>query len=147
MVKTPHSQRTGPGFDPWSGNQIPNAATKSPCAATKGARMPPLKKILQVATKIPCAATKTQSSQINKRKKKNPGVRITFLHMILESFCNCVTHRHREQICGFQGGGGAGWSGSLGLAAVNYYIIYGMDKQQGPTVWHRELYSISCDKP
>ena len=91
VVKTPHSQRTGPGFDPWSGNQIPNAATKSPCAATKGARMPPLKKILQVATKIPCAATKTQSSQINKRKKKNPGVRITFLHMILESFCNRLT--------------------------------------------------------
>ena len=22
-----------------------------------------------------------------------------------------------------------------------------MDKQQGPTVEHRELYSISCDKP
>ena len=21
-----------------------------------------------------------------------------------------------------------------------------MDKQQGPTVWHRELYSIFCDK-
>ena len=26
-------------------------------------------------------------------------------------------------------------------------IIYRMDKQQGPTVEHRELYSISCDKP
>ena len=26
-------------------------------------------------------------------------------------------------------------------------IIYSMDKQQGPTVEHRELYSISCDKP
>ena len=26
-------------------------------------------------------------------------------------------------------------------------IIYRMDKQQGPTVQHRELYSISCDKP
>ena len=25
--------------------------------------------------------------------------------------------------------------------------IYRMDKQQGPTVQHRELYSISCDKP
>ena len=22
-----------------------------------------------------------------------------------------------------------------------------MDKQPGPTVWHRELYSISCGKP
>ena len=26
-------------------------------------------------------------------------------------------------------------------------IIYGMDKQQGPTVQHGELYSISCVKP
>ena len=25
-------------------------------------------------------------------------------------------------------------------------MIYRMDKQQGPTVQHRELYSISCDK-
>ena len=26
-------------------------------------------------------------------------------------------------------------------------ITYRMDKQQGPTVEHRELYSIACDKP
>ena len=26
-------------------------------------------------------------------------------------------------------------------------IVYRMDKQQGPIVWYRELYSISCDKP
>ena len=33
------------------------------------------------------------------------------------------THRHREQICGCQGGGaGEGWIGSLGLADANYYI-------------------------
>ena len=25
--------------------------------------------------------------------------------------------------------------------------LYRMDKQQGPTVYNRELYSISCDKP
>ena len=33
------------------------------------------------------------------------------------------THRHREQTCGCQGGGGweEGWSGSLGLADANYY--------------------------
>ena len=24
-------------------------------------------------------------------------------------------------------------------------IIYKIDNQQGPTVWHRELYSIFCD--
>ena len=26
-------------------------------------------------------------------------------------------------------------------------IIHRMDKQQGPTIEHRELYPISCDKP
>ena len=26
-------------------------------------------------------------------------------------------------------------------------ITFKMDKQQGPTVQHRELYSMSCDKP
>ena len=34
--------------------------------------------------------------------------------------------------------------GSVGLAEANYSM---MDKQQSPTVWHRELYSVSCDKP
>ena len=29
MAKTPHSQRRGHGFDPWSGNYIPHAATKT----------------------------------------------------------------------------------------------------------------------
>ena len=35
---------------------------------------------------------------------------------------------------------GEGWIGSLGLANANYYIQ--MDKQQGPIVQHKELYSI-----
>ena len=30
MAKTPCSQCGGPGFDPWSGNWIPHAATKDP---------------------------------------------------------------------------------------------------------------------
>ena len=25
--------------------------------------------------------------------------------------------------------------------------MYRMDKQQGPTVWQREPYSVACDKP
>ena len=29
MAKTPSSQSRGPGFDPWSGNYIPYAATES----------------------------------------------------------------------------------------------------------------------
>ena len=51
------------------------------------------------------------------------------------------------QTCGCQGGGG--WR-KEGLGVWDYQIqtiIYRMDKQQGPTVLHRELYSISCDKP
>ena len=37
---------------------------------------------------------------------------------------------------------GEGWSGKPGLADVSYC----MDKQ-GATVQHRELYSVSYDKP
>ena len=51
VAKTPRSQCRGPGFDPWSGNWILHAATKSSHAAAK---------------KIPHAATKTWHSQINK---------------------------------------------------------------------------------
>ena len=54
---------------------------------------------------------------------------------------------HREQICGCQGEGEVkeGRTESLGLADAS--IKYRMNKQQGPTVHQRELYSISCDKP
>ena len=54
---------------------------------------------------------------------------------------------HREQTGGCQGGGG--W-GRVGLGVWDQQMqtsIYRMDKQQGPTVQHRELYSKSCDKP
>ena len=57
------------------------------------------------------------------------------------------THRHREQNCGCQGGGSVG-EGGLGVWDQQMQIIiYRMDKQQGPTVQHRELYSVSCNKP
>ena len=55
------------------------------------------------------------------------------------------THRHKEQTYGCQGG-----EGREGLGVWDQQmqtIIYRMDKQQGPTVQHRELYStISCGK-
>ena len=36
MPKTPHTPNAGgPGFDPWSGNCIPHAATEGSCAATE----------------------------------------------------------------------------------------------------------------
>ena len=56
-------------------------------------------------------------------------------------------HRHREQTGGCQGGGGWGRAGVGGWGEQSEAIIYRKDKQQGPTVQHRELYSISYDKP
>ena len=55
------------------------------------------------------------------------------------------TRGYRNQTC-CQGGGGRGRAGAGdGLADGSYYI-YRMDKHQGPTLQHRELHSISCDK-
>ena len=42
----------GPRFDPWSGNQIPRAATKSLYTAIKKKK------------KIPCATTKTSAAKL-----------------------------------------------------------------------------------
>ena len=56
---------------------------------------------------------------------------------------------HIEKTCGCQGQGSMGerWNESLGLADANYYIQTGTTtKQQGSTVQHRELHSVSCDK-
>ena len=44
---------------------------------------------------------------------------------------------------GERDGGGMGWE----VEVSRCKLICGMDKQQGPTVWHRELYSVSYDKP
>ena len=56
------------------------------------------------------------------------------------------THRHRNQTCGFQGGGVWGRDGLGVWGQQMQTTIYRMDKQQGPTVLYRELYSVSCDK-
>ena len=56
------------------------------------------------------------------------------------------THRYRKQSCGCQGGWGWERDGVGVCDQQMQTIIYRMDKQQGPTVQHRELYSISCDK-
>ena len=55
------------------------------------------------------------------------------------------THRHRKQVA--KGEGGWGRDGLGVWDQQMQTIIYRMDKQQGPTVQHRELYSVSCDKP
>ena len=55
------------------------------------------------------------------------------------------THRHRENNCGYQGEWW--WRDGLGVWDQQMQtIIQRMDKQQCPTLQHRELYSISCDK-
>ena len=56
-------------------------------------------------------------------------------------------HRHREQTCGREEGGGWGRDGWGVWGQQMQTIIYRMDKQQGPPVEHPELYSTSCDKP
>ena len=44
------------------------------------------------------------------------------------------THRHREETCGCQGGGGWGRSGLGVWGSKMQTITYRMGKQQGPTV-------------
>ena len=51
-----------------------------------------------------------------------------------------------KQECGCQGG----WWERDGMGIWDQQmqtIMYRMDKQQGPTLQHWELYSIFCDKP
>ena len=53
------------------------------------------------------------------------------------------THRHRKQTYGYQKGGGE--RDKLGVWDENIHTtMFKIDNQQGPTVQHRELYSISC---
>ena len=56
------------------------------------------------------------------------------------------THRPRKQIYGYQRGNGRRDKLRVGDWQTPT-TIYKIEKQQGPTVQHRELYSISCNKP
>ena len=53
------------------------------------------------------------------------------------------THRHRKQTYGYQRGN---MGGGINQEFWNniYTLVYKVDKQQGPTVQHREPYSIFC---
>ena len=57
------------------------------------------------------------------------------------------TYRRREQTCGCHGEVQRGRDGPGIWGWWLKTITYGIDKPPGPTVEHRELYSISCDKP
>ena len=52
------------------------------------------------------------------------------------------THRRRKQTYGYQRGNVRGRNKSGAWYEHVYTTIYEIDNQQGPTVWHRELYSI-----
>ena len=54
------------------------------------------------------------------------------------------TQRHRKQICGYQREKGGGVNYEFGTNQI-HSAIYKIDKQQGFTVQHRELYLISCN--
>ena len=57
------------------------------------------------------------------------------------------THRFKEKTYGCQGRGG--WGGEeLGIWDQQIQnTIDRQDKHQGSTLWHRELYSLSCGTP
>ena len=57
------------------------------------------------------------------------------------------TQRNREQTYGCQEGSKYGTDGLEVRDQETKTIIYRMDKQQDSIVYHRELYSVSCDKP
>ena len=65
----------------------------------------------------------------------------------MKSKADSQTHRHREQTYGCQVQGGRGRDGLGAWDQQMQTIIQRMDKQQGPTVQHRELCLIPCDKP
>ena len=56
------------------------------------------------------------------------------------------THRHRELV-GAKVGGRVGRDGLGVWDQQMQTILYRVDKQQGPTIYHKELYSISYNKP
>ena len=57
------------------------------------------------------------------------------------------THRHGKQIYGYQRGNGEEEDKLSVWDKQIQNTIYEIDEQQGPTIQHGALYSISCDKP
>ena len=56
-------------------------------------------------------------------------------------------HGHREQTGGCQGEAGRAEDGPGVWGQQMQTITYRMDGQEGPTVQHREIQSVSWDKP
>ena len=56
------------------------------------------------------------------------------------------THRHRENTCGYQGGGKREKDGQGSWGQYVQTVPFRIDKQGGLGVQHRELYPITCDR-
>ena len=89
-----------------------------------------------------------------KQRKSERKTDTVWLHSYVESKIWQVnlsteqkqTQRHKEQTYSCQGVKGIGrkdWK----VGASKCKLIYTMDKQQGPIIYHRKLYSISYYKP
>ena len=97
--------------------------------------------------------SKDYHTKLNKSEEKEVKKRqisyITYMWNLKydsnEPIYETETHRHREQTCGFRGGGQWGTEG-LGVWKQRQTSMYRIDKR-GPTAKHREQYSIFCDKP
>ena len=79
----------------------------------------------------------------SEREKQTPSDS-TYVWNLKYGTCEHIskTDSDREQTCGCKGQGGKDWEFRISRCK----LIHRMDKQQGPTVYHGELYSISCDK-
>ena len=71
VAQTPHFQCREPRFNPWSGNQIPHAPTKDPCATMKTQCSPTNKqKYFYRKKKSDEATEKCDINQQNSKKQK-----------------------------------------------------------------------------
>ena len=96
MAKAPCSQWRGPGFDPWLGNEITYATTKSSNAAAKIVHAATKNEILNAAIKRHCMPQLRPGAAkyINKNKYlgKNKRIEMAMLVLLLrkklvQSFC------------------------------------------------------------
>ena len=86
-----------------------------------------------------CLGCSPKKPKKKKKKRKTEGSQE-------EIFKNWEEVKHGEQTCGCQGGGGrSGMDWEFGVSGWKLFHLEWI-KQWGPTVQHRELYPITCDR-